>query len=156
MAAVGALKASVLTVPDTHVSATHGVRDALCDINVFSYGAHHMMGLDADRDMDAVITGVMTRFIKNPEDKAQTVAKHSQAGVTEVYFEGAYPYMVMKSAVDQPDAPKGKFLKSASYRAPEFYDVVVVPNNSCADQMNQTYGEGYGTDWKYQEKGAKV
>src|SRR3546814_4110464 len=31
--------------------------------------------------------------------------------------------MVMKSGADQPDAPKGKFLKSVSYREPEFYRV---------------------------------
>lgn len=97
------------------------VRDSLMDIHVFSYGAHHLMGIDANADMEAVIGGVMTRFIKSDADKAATIAKHAVAGVTEVYFEGEYPTMVMKSAVDQPDAPKGKFLKSASYSEPVFY-----------------------------------
>jgi hypothetical protein len=96
------------------------VRDALCDIHVFAYGAHHLMGIDADADMRAVIDGVMTRFIKDDEDKAATIALHAAAGVTDVYFEGSYPTMVMKSASDQPDAPKGKFLKSASYKQPVF------------------------------------
>lgn len=100
-----------------------GVRDALCDIHVFAYGAHHMMGIDADADMKAVLDGVMTRFIKDEADKVATFAKHSAAGVTAVYFEGNYPTMVMKSAADQPDAPKGKFLKSASYREPVFPEV---------------------------------
>lgn len=97
-----------------------GVRDGLCDIHVFAYGAHHLMGVDADRDMQTVVNAVMTRFIKDEADKQATIAKHAAKGVTEVYFEGDFPTMVMKSAVDQPDAPKGKFLKSASYCEPDF------------------------------------
>src|SRR3546814_13360319 len=81
-------------------------RDGLCDINVFSYGAHHMMGIDADRDMSSVVGGVMTRFIKDEADKVATQALHAAKGVTNVYFEGDYPVMVMKSGADQPDAPK--------------------------------------------------
>lgn len=92
------------------------VRDALADIQVFKDGALHMMGYDGDRDMDDVVDGVMTRFIKDDEDKANTIAMHALKGVSQVYFEGEYPKMVMKSLVDQPDAPRGKFLKSASYR----------------------------------------
>lgn len=95
-------------------------RDALCDIHVFSYGSHHLMGVDADADMDAVVDGVMTRFIKDDADKEATIAKHAAAGIVDVYFEGEYPTMVMKSACDQPDAPEGKFLKSASFREPVF------------------------------------
>ena len=101
-----------------------GVRDGLCDIHVFGYGAHHLMGIDADADMRAVVDGVMTRFIKDEADKAATIAKHAAAGVTDVYFEGEYPTMIMKSASDQPDAPKGKFLKSASYAEPVFPPVI--------------------------------
>lgn len=95
-------------------------RDALCDIHVFTYGAHHLIGLDADDDMKTVVDAVMTRFIKNEEDKLATIAKHAAKGVTEVYFEGDYPKMVMKSSCDQTDAPKGKFLKSASFMEPVF------------------------------------
>lgn len=98
------------------------VRDAFGDIHVFAYGGHHFMGIDADRDMRSIVGGVMTRFIKDEADKAATIAKHAAKDVTEVYFEGEYPTMVMKSAVDQPDAPKGKFLKSASFSEPVFYD----------------------------------
>ena len=100
-----------------------GVRDGLCDIHVFAYGSHHMMGINADQDMNSVLDGVMTRFIKDEADKRATIARHASKGVTEVYFEGDYPVMVMKSSVDQPDAPKGKFLKSASYSEPRFHKV---------------------------------
>lgn len=126
--ALGADPASVEAIQEAASKLTYPgsfdllkVRDALCDINVFSYGAHHLMGIDADRDMRAVLESVMTRFIKDEADKAKTVAKHAANGVTEVYFEGEYPTMIMKSAADQPDAPKGKFLKSASCRGPLFY-----------------------------------
>ncbi len=97
------------------------VRDSLCDIHVFAYGAHHLMGIDADRDMHSVLNGVMTRFIKDDADKLATIKKHN---LNVVYFEGEYPVMVMKSGIDQPDAPKGKFLKSASYAEPVFYDPI--------------------------------
>jgi hypothetical protein len=99
------------------------VRDALCDIHVFAYGAHHLMGIDANKDMATVVNAVMTRFVKDPQDQQETIDKHAAKGVREVYFEGTYPTMIMKSAVDQPDAPKGKFLKSASYKEPVFYTV---------------------------------
>ena len=91
------------------------VRDGLCDIHVFAYGAHHLMGVDADTDMDAVVDGVMTRFVKDPQDLKATIKLHADKGVHRVYTEGEFPTMVLKSAADQPDAPKGKFLKSASY-----------------------------------------
>lgn len=100
------------------------VRDALCDVHVFAYGAHHLMGIDADRDMTSVVEGVMTRFMKDDADRIATVAKHAAKGVTDVYVEGHYPTMILKSGSDQPDAPKGKFLKSASYSEPVFYEPV--------------------------------
>lgn len=96
------------------------IRDSLVDVHVFAYGAQHFMGINADADMEAVLDGVYTRFIKDPDDMGATIAKHFDKGVTDVYFEGDYPYRIMKSARDQPDAPKGKFLKSASYCEPEF------------------------------------
>jgi hypothetical protein len=74
--------------------------------------------------MQDVISGVMTRFIKDEADKEATIALHAAKGVTDVYFEGEYPKMVMKSASDQPDAPRGKFLKSASYVNTQFRMVV--------------------------------
>lgn len=99
-------------------------RDGLCDIQVFAGGSQHFMGVDGDADMHAVLDGVMTRFVKDQKDLSQTVAKHAGKGVTEVYTEGEFPTMVLKSAADQPDAPAGKFLKSASYRETVFPEVL--------------------------------
>lgn len=101
----------------------NGVRDGLSDIHVFAYGAHHLMGVDADRDLASVIDGVMTRFIKNEKDKQASTLLHAANGITDVVFEGEYPYMIMRSNSDQPDAPKHKFLKSASYSDTVFYPV---------------------------------
>lgn len=99
------------------------VRDSLSDIHVFTYGGHHLMGIDADCDMNAVIEGVMTRFVKNTHDMVATIKIHADKGVTDTYVEGDFPTAILKSGSDQPDAPKGKFLKSASYKEPVFYPI---------------------------------
>jgi len=114
-AAVENLKLACRPVMNGDHIDLNGVRDGLCDMHVFAYGSHHLMGIDADKDMNAVVDGVMTRFIKDHDDKNATILRHYNKGVSKVYFEGQFPTMVMKSAIDQPDAPKGKFLKSASY-----------------------------------------
>jgi hypothetical protein len=123
-AAVTHLKWVAAQADDTAFNLEN-TRDALCDINVFSYGAHHLMGIDADADMKAVVDGVMTRFVKDEGDRSASMEKHAAYGVTSVYFEGNFPTMVMKSAHDQPDAPKGKFLKSASFKDTVFPSISV-------------------------------
>lgn len=92
-----------------------------------------VLKVDVAKEMDAVIDGLMTRFVKDESDEIATYAKHNKAfhahyaknnmavtGDLEVYFVGEYPVRVMKSSVDQPDAPKDKFLKSASFKEPVF------------------------------------
>lgn len=115
-ALVQQFKAGLVAALGTNPPNVKEARDALGDIQVFKDGAVHFMGYDGDRDMDDIVDGVMTRFIKDEADKQATIKLHAAKGVTDVYFEGEFPKMVMKSAKDQPDAPKGKFLKSASYR----------------------------------------
>lgn len=102
------------------------VRDSLGDIHVFTYGANHFMGIDADEDMNAIIDGVMTRFVKDEADLKATLAKHHAKGIKDMYTEGEYPMMIVKSAKDQPDAPQGKFLKSASFQDTVFKPVEIV------------------------------
>lgn len=118
--AVASFKTSLKKPGKLGQMSLNDLRDGLCDLHVFAYGAHHLLSLDADEDMRIVLKAVMTRFIKDPADKEATIALHAAKGVTEVYFEGKYPKMIMKSAKDQPDAPKGKFLKSASCVLPNF------------------------------------
>lgn len=75
-------------------------------------------------DMDAVVKGVMTRFVKDENDLQATIELHAKKGVCHTYMEGEYPTMILKSALDQLDAPKGKFLKSASYQNTVFSELV--------------------------------
>lgn len=91
------------------------VRDALCDIQVFAQGAQHLLGVDGDEDMTAVVDGVMTRFCKDQDELDSTIQYWNNKGI-EVYVEGDFPRAIVKSAKDQPDAPKDKFLKSTGYK----------------------------------------
>lgn len=109
------------------------IRDALCDGMVFGCGAQFYLGVNGDDDMRSVIDGLYTRFIKNEADKEATIAKHAAAGVTDVYFLGSYPLMVMKSARDQHEAPKDKFLKSASFKD------TVFPKAEYLSLLNRTF-----------------
>lgn len=104
--------------------AINGVRDALCDIMVFTLGAYHMMGIDANVDMFDVVSAVMTRACATPEILDATLKKYAALGM-EVYTEGEFPRMVVKSAKQQTDVngevySKGKFLKSVSFKETEF------------------------------------
>lgn len=99
----------------------NGTRDALCDIMVFTLGAFHIAGLDADADMQAVIDGVMTRFCRNEEELEQTLQKWRDKGIDKLATYGSFPTMCVKSTEDQvtfdgEQVPKGKFLKSIGYR----------------------------------------
>lgn len=116
-------------VPAQHallMSAIHGgdeiaVRRSLTTINILTLSAHHVIGFDAERDMTAVVEGVMTRFCRDEADLAATKAHFDGQGV-EYYVCGSFPQVCLKSAKDQGDGeyPKDKFLKSVSYRKPVF------------------------------------
>jgi hypothetical protein len=97
------------------------VRDALCDIMVFTLGAYHFMGLEADDDMVAVLDGVMTRFCATQQELDDTADKYAKLGV-DYTVHGAFPRVYLKSARNHSaegatdEYPKGKFLKSVGYR----------------------------------------
>lgn len=105
------------------------VRDALCDINVFSLGAHHFMGQNADEDMTAVVDALYSRFCVD-EEHAKDTSLHYEALGVQHYFEGEYPRRCLKSSHDQGmkivdgaevwEYPKGKFLKALGYHQPVF------------------------------------
>ena len=105
-----------------------GVRDALCDINVFSLGAHHLMGYDADEDMREVVGALFSRFCVDEQHLKETSEHYTNLGVTH-YSEGEFPTKCLKSAYDQGvftakdgtqamEYPQGKFLKALGYRQP--------------------------------------
>lgn len=102
------------------------VRDGLCDIMVFAYGALHFLGVNGDRDMKAVTDSLFSRLCQDQADLDATVAKYEALGL-EVYTEGKFPTACVKCAKDFTDAGgnqyrKGKFLKSVSYTEPVFLD----------------------------------
>lgn len=109
------------------------VRDALCDIMVFTLGAYHFMGYDADEDMEAVLSAVMTRFCKNEEQLKDTINHFADKGIVFT-INGEFPRVYLKSAHDQGynaedkvyEYPKGKFLKSVGYRKPVFARAITV------------------------------
>lgn len=103
------------------------IRDALCDIHVFAYGAHHFMGYDADKDMRAVVEGVMTRFCRDKEELEATVTKYVRLGIEpgNLRVEGEFPQKCVKVNADCTDQGNefyaaGKFLKSVGYRTTVF------------------------------------
>lgn len=100
------------------------IRDALIDISVFTLGAHHFMGYDADRDMSAVIDSLYSRFCSTPE-QLEATQRHFNDLDVEFYIEGDFPTVCLKSARDQGDGeyPKGKFLKAVGHKKPTFYQV---------------------------------
>lgn len=108
-----------------------GVRDALCDIMVFTLGAFHLMGADADSDMKAVFESNMSKFCRNVEELGATMNKYENLDL-KVYAEGVYPFVCVKSAEDQMDRngkhySKGKFLKGVGFQEPAFTDVFTSP-----------------------------
>ena len=100
----------------------NGVRDALCDIMVFTLGAFHFLGIDADADMKAVFESNMSKFCKDEQELFATKAKYDALGVS-YYEEGEFPTKCLKCSEDFTDAGgnayrKGKFLKGIAYKEP--------------------------------------
>jgi predicted HAD superfamily Cof-like phosphohydrolase len=103
---------------------TGGIRDAIADVLVTVYGLAHRMGIDADKDFNAVHKSNMSKFCINAEEVIETVEKCSSIGLT-VYTEGQFPEVSIKSYEDQEDVngkfyPKGKQLKSVNWKEPTF------------------------------------
>lgn len=100
------------------------VRDALCDILVFTLGAFHFMGVDADADMRAVFDSNMSKFCSNEQELKDTCGKYADLGII-FYTAGEFPCKYLKSSQDQEDNtgeryPKGKFLKGINFKKPIF------------------------------------
>jgi hypothetical protein len=98
------------------------VRDAICDILVFTLGLAHMAGIDVEADMKAVDKSNRSKFCANDEELAATVEKYGRLGV-EVYTEGEYPMKRVKSSKQQTGNDgklyqANKMLKSVSFVEP--------------------------------------
>lgn len=95
------------------------VRDALCDLVIYIYGAFYQMGIDANDDLNTVIDSLYSRFIENEQDLQDSLDYYHKKGIKEVEVEGEFPMKILRSMSNYPDAPKGKILKSVYYKKPE-------------------------------------
>lgn len=100
------------------------VRDAICDIMVFTIGLAHKAGIDIKSDMHSVFESNMSKFCEDEQQLKETVAKYKALGV-EVEQKGKFPRSYVVSKYDQHDAqhkeyPAGKFLKGINFKTPVF------------------------------------
>lgn len=78
----------------------NAVRDAICDILVFTLGLGHMAGVPVEADMAAVDKSNRSKFCANEDQVRATVAKYDALGV-ETYVDGEFPMKRVKSAKEQ-------------------------------------------------------
>lgn len=88
----------------------------LLDIITFSTEAQIKVGANPTQDMEDVISGLFTRFCKDETELKDTLHKWQIEKGLEVYVEGEFPKAIVKSAKNQEDAPKDKFLKNVYYK----------------------------------------
>ncbi|MGH1461210.1 MAG: nucleoside triphosphate pyrophosphohydrolase family protein [Neptuniibacter sp.] len=99
------------------------MRDAVSDILVVTYGMAHIMGIDVDADMAAVQDSNMSKLCTTPEEVETTLGFYEQEVGIQVYAEGHFPEVAIKSSQDQTGTdekfyPKGKFLKNTNWHEP--------------------------------------
>lgn len=100
------------------------VRDAICDILVFTLGLAHMAGVPVVEDMAEVDRSNMSKFCATEEDLWETMIKYRDLGV-DTYVEGDFPMVRVKSAKEQvgldgKQYQAHKMLKSVSFSEPTF------------------------------------
>lgn len=107
------------------------LRDAICDILVFTLGLGHMAGIDVEVDMKAVDLSNRSKFCKDQQVLDATVAKYHKLGV-ETYVDGEFPMKRVKSAKEQTGNDgklyqANKMLKGILFREPLFSEL----NDNC-------------------------
>lgn len=100
------------------------VEEDLADIVMWAMQIADITGYPALADMHAVYVSNMSKFCANQQELDATFDKYLALGV-EVYAEGDFPTMCLKSSKDQKDIngdnyPQGKFLKGVKYQPPVF------------------------------------
>lgn len=103
-----------------------GIRDAICDILVFTLGAGHLIGMPVDIDMHQVYLSNMSKLCHTAQELEDTINFYNRLGV-ETYVEGDVHAggACVKSTKDQVDI-KGKnyhankFLKNVNWKEPRF------------------------------------
>lgn len=98
------------------------VRDAICDILVFTLGLAHLAGVPVDDDMAEVDRSNMSKFCPDEDDLTETLMKYRDLGV-DVYVDGEFPMVRVKSSKEQvgldgKQYQAHKMLKSVSFSEP--------------------------------------
>ncbi len=111
-----------LAIERRQIHGVGGIRDGIADLNVTNLGLAHIIGVDSDDDMDEVFNSNMSKFCANDEELKASVGKYAKIGV-EVYAEGEYPQVCIKSAKEQTGTngetyTQGKFLKGINFKEP--------------------------------------
>ena len=102
------------------------LRDAVAGLLVTAYGMPSVIGYDADADMLAVTSSLLSRFDSTPDAATATRAKYEALGVrtfTRTTEVNGQTYYVTLSSVDQIGTdqefyPAGKFLKAVGFSQP--------------------------------------
>ena len=100
------------------------VRDAICDILVFTLGLAHMAGVPVVEDMEAVDKSNRSKFCADEDDLWETMIKYRDLGVS-TYVDGEFPMVRVKSSKEQVGLDgklyqAHKMLKSVSFIEPKF------------------------------------
>lgn len=116
------------------------VRDALCDILVFTYGAGHMAGVPLDADMKAVYDSNLSKFCKNPDEFLKTIIHYKNLGV-EILGEGDFPEVRVRSTKyqignDGKTYQANKILKCINWKEPAFNPIEDETNYLLATPAN--------------------
>lgn len=109
------------------------LRDAICDIMVFTLGLAHLAGVPVESDMEAVLVSNLSKFCKDEQSVIDTVYKYSLLGVeTYIVRDNGFPFVCVKSLSQQTGLDgklyqKDKMLKSVSFVEPVFVSTEVIP-----------------------------
>lgn len=107
-----------------HAKNMDEVRDAICDILVFTLGLAHMAGVPVEEDMAEVDRSNMSKFCSDEDELTETLIKYRDLGV-DVYVDGDFPMVRVKSSKQQTGLDgklyqAHKMLKSVSFSEPKF------------------------------------
>jgi phosphoribosyl-ATP pyrophosphohydrolase len=104
------------------------VVDGCCDLLVVTYGLLHLAGVDADAAMREVSKSNFSKLCATPEIAEKSLKHYANLGVS-VCLQGDCPSAYVSVTEDCHDIsgkfyPRGKFLKSVTWKAPSFEDLL--------------------------------